>query len=32
MALNEQISETDKLIEGRYREHELAPPAPGTRC
>ncbi len=24
MALNEQISETDKLIEGRFREHELA--------
>ncbi|MEV6175557.1 IS110 family transposase [Streptomyces sp. NPDC051954] len=24
MALNEQISEMDKLIEGRFREHELA--------
>ncbi|MEU7058155.1 transposase [Streptomyces sp. NPDC046197] len=24
MALNEKISETDKLIEGRFREHELA--------
>jgi transposase len=24
MALNEQISELDKLIEGRFREHELA--------
>ncbi|MER7578222.1 IS110 family transposase [Streptomyces sp. NPDC126514] len=24
MALNEQISEIDKLIEGRFREHELA--------
>ncbi|MEV0643248.1 IS110 family transposase [Streptomyces sp. NPDC050619] len=24
MALNQQISETDKLIEGRFREHELA--------
>ncbi|MFF9778587.1 IS110 family transposase [Streptomyces sp. NPDC013978] len=24
MALNEQISETDKLIEGRFRAHELA--------
>ncbi|WP_442816656.1 IS110 family transposase [Streptomyces sp. NBC_01304] len=24
MALNEKIAETDKLIEGRFREHELA--------
>ncbi|MFF3519045.1 IS110 family transposase [Streptomyces sp. NPDC002573] len=24
MALNEKITETDKLIEGRFREHELA--------
>ncbi len=24
MALNEQIREMDKLIEGRFREHELA--------
>lgn len=24
MALNEQISEVDKLIKGRFREHELA--------
>ncbi|MER5928583.1 IS110 family transposase [Streptomyces mirabilis] len=24
MALNEKINETDKLIEGRFREHELA--------
>ncbi|MGF6947041.1 hypothetical protein BKA18_006894 [Streptomyces auratus] len=35
MPLNEKISETDKLIEGRFREHELAEVVqsmPGSRA